>query len=298
MVAREIERLHPGLKVPIVPIRTSGDDASHKPSGPMGIKGLFVKEIEEAILEKKVDLAIHSAKDLPARLPDGLVLGPVPERASPMDALVGGTYRSILDLPKGARIGTSSLRRRAQLLCLRRDFQIKGIRGNVDTRVGKVSSGEVDAVILAAAGLVRLKGAAFPFQPIPYTEILPAPGQGALALELREGDGRVTAIISPLDHFNSRVCLLAERAFMERLGAGCQTPAAAWARVEGNSLLMDALVCSLDGTEAIKGDQRLVGVDPLAGQALGEGLARDLLSRGAGRIIADAESEIQREWGE
>jgi hydroxymethylbilane synthase len=258
-VARELEAASPGLAVQIVPIRTRGDDPGRAPLGAAGIKGLFVKEIEDALLLGAIDLAVHSAKDLPSALPEGLALGAAPRRASPFDALIAEGAAGVGSLKKGARVGTSSLRRRAQLLALRPDLAIVPLRGNLDTRLGKVVSGELDATLLGASGLRRLKGEAFPVSEIPPGEILPAPGQGQLALELREGDEDTLRLCAPLNHALSEAALACERAFMAALGAGCQTPAAAWARIEGGAFVASSLVCELDGSRTLKAEGRLEG---------------------------------------
>jgi hydroxymethylbilane synthase len=298
LVAKALAGLHPGLKIKIVPIRTSGDDPSRKPTGLTGVKGLFVKEIEEALLQKTIDLAVHSAKDLPGLLPPGLMVGAVPERLSPFDALVSDlpSAKSLADLPTRAVVGTSSLRRRAQIAALRPDLRISLIRGNLDTRLKKMKSQECHAVILAAAGILRLKGGSLPFSELSPDEMLPAPGQGVLALERRADDSRTADLIGPLGHSESETALAAERGFMMRLGAGCQTPAAAWARHEGGFLKMDALVCGLDGAGQLRAAGRVSYPDSSQAAALGAGLADDLLRRGGAEIIAKAESEATKEW--
>jgi hydroxymethylbilane synthase len=299
MLARALGEVHQGLLFKIVPIKTSGDDPGRKPTGPMGVKGLFVKEIEEAILEGRVDFAIHSAKDLPGLLPEGLVLGAAPERALPFDALITESQSSLSSLPQGARVGTSSLRRRAQLLALRPDFKIKPIRGNLDTRINKVKSKECDAVVLAASGLMRLKGEDYPFAEIAPAEMLPAPGQGILALELRAADEQVAGLLSPLNHRPTQTALAAERAFMTSLAAGCQTPAAAWARVEEEFLFMEALVAELDGSLVLREEGRIPFPETLEpAAALGASLAEALLLKGGAEIIAKAEREVAKEWEE
>jgi hydroxymethylbilane synthase len=300
MVRDALAALHPGLHTEILPIKTRGDDPTSR-WGADGIKGLFVREIEDALLSGRVDLAVHSAKDLPARLPGGLILAAPPERATPFDALVApGDPRSVASLPKGARVGTSSLRRRAQLLALRPDLKIIAIRGNLATRAAKAQSGECDAVVLAEAGILRLgaAGPPVPYRPIAPSEMLPAPCQGILALELREGDSRVAGLVAPLGDSESELALLAERAFMEALGAGCQAPAAAWARDDPGGLFMEALVAELDGTAVVRASGRAQGAGPEGARALGSGLAGELLSNGGSGIIERAEREGSLEWGE
>jgi hydroxymethylbilane synthase len=278
----------PGLEVEIVPKKTRGDDPTRSPTGPMGIKGLFVKEIEEALLAGEIDLAVHSAKDLPSVLPGGLVLGAAPKREIPFDVLIGN-FRGLRDLPPGAVVGTSSLRREARIRSLAKDPKIVPLRGNVDTRLKKVSDGEIDATILAASGLRRLKGPDYPLDPIPPEDMLPAPGQGILALEFREGDAWVKGFADPLNHPETELALEAERAFMRALGAGCQTPAAAWARTDGNALVMDAMVLSLDGSAVLETKSRVPGPDAEKARELGKSLASRLLADGADEFIAEAE---------
>jgi hydroxymethylbilane synthase len=298
MVSKALEGLHPGLKVRIVPIKTSGDDPGRRPTGPLGVKGLFVKEIEEALLAGSVDLAVHSAKDLPGSLPDGLSLGAVPERFPPFDALVSDQSDSIKGLPQNSRIGTSSLRRRAQLKALRPDLKIILIRGNLETRANKVKSKECDAVVLAEAGILRLKGKALPFFEIPPSDMLPAPGQGILALEARQGDEMTMGLLEPLNHPPSETALSAERAFMKRLGTGCQTPAAAWARFEDSMFKMEALVSELDGSTILRAEGVLepATASPQEAALLGARLAQELLDKGGAQIIERAESENLLEW--
>jgi hydroxymethylbilane synthase len=287
-VARAIASFFPELAIRVVPIKTSGDDPGRGPGAQWGIKGLFVKEIEEALLAGAVDLAVHSAKDLPAELPAGLVLGAVPERIFPGDALVGAPAADLLELPPGARIGTSSLRRMAQIKYLRPDLTVVPLRGNVDTRIAKIGAGLCDAAMLAAAGLIRLKGPDFPFSPMDPALFLPAPGQGLLALETREGDARVAAFLAPLNHPPSALALAAERAFMARLGAGCAIPAGAWARESEGVLRVDGLVADVDGSEAVRRSLSLPRPTLAGARALGESLAALLWEGGGSAIIERA----------
>jgi hydroxymethylbilane synthase len=328
-VARALEAANPGYAFRVVPIRTRGDDPGRGPIGGAGIKGLFVKEIEDALLAGEVDLAVHSAKDLPSELPDGLGLCAAPERASPFDALVLRGGGDLAGLRRGARVGTSSLRRAAQLRAFRPDFEIVPLRGNVDTRLGKVGSGEMDATLLGASGLMRLKGPSFAVATVDPALMLPAPGQGQLGLEIREGDVRTREICSHLDHPPSALALVCERAFMEGLGAGCQTPAACWARFEGPDMVADALVCELDGSRVVRASGRVSGAsapagtrgvrghggaggdsgrggapdgggrgdpgplpDPAEARALGLELASGLLAQGGDLMIARAEGRL------
>lgn len=281
-----ISRRHPGVEVVVNVISTKGDrvlDVSLPKLGEQG-KGLFTRELEEAILNGDVDLAVHSLKDLPSDLPPGLQIGAFCEREDVRDALVARKgIVSFEDLPERASLGTSSLRRQAQLLAARRDLLIQPMRGNVDTRLRKLDRAEFDAVVLAAAGLHRLGHAARITQYLSPELVVPAVGQGALAIETRNNDSAVKEIVSALDHKPTRLACEAERAFLKRLGGGCLVPIAAHAEIEDGFLRLTGLVTNPDGSETVRGE--LSG--PLnAAEALGQMLADDLLSRGAGRILA------------
>ncbi|MFY9607934.1 MAG: hydroxymethylbilane synthase [Blastocatellia bacterium] len=287
-VKDEIRRRHPGVEVIVKVISTKGDrvlDVSLPKLGEQG-KGLFTKELEEAILEGRVDLAVHSLKDLPTELPPGLQIGAFCEREDVRDALVAREgILSFDDLPKRACLGTSSLRRQAQLLAARRDLLIQPVRGNVDTRLRKLERGEFDAVVLAAAGLHRLGYTTRITQYFAPDFIVPAVGQGALAIETRKNDTAVNEIVLAVDHELTRLACIAERAFLKGLGGGCLVPIAAHAEIEAGLIRLTGLVANPDGSEAVRGD--LCG--PLNNaEALGQELANDLLSRGVGRILASA----------
>jgi hydroxymethylbilane synthase len=285
-VAAAIRGAHPHLAVRLERIRTSGDRLSEDPLGPAGGKGLFVKEIEEALLDGRIDLAVHSLKDVPADLPAGLTLGAFPRREDARDVLVTRTGATLDALPEGATLGTGSLRRQAQLLDLRPDLKVVPLRGNVDTRLRKLDAGDVDAIVLAAAGLRRLGLDARITEFLPPERLLPAIGQGALAIELRERDlaADVGAAVRHLDHAETRAAVLAERAFLRRLGGDCQTPVAAHAGIAAGRLALRAVVASTDGARVVRGE---AGGDVSRAEALGAGLAEDLLGRGA-RAILDA----------
>ncbi len=285
-VAAAIQSVVPGITLRLERIRTAGDRLSDAPLGPAGGKGLFVKEIEEALLDGRVDLAVHSLKDVPAELPAGLTLGVFPRREDPRDVLVSRTGATLDALPEGAAVGTGSLRRQAQLLDHRPDLKVVPLRGNVDTRLRKLDAGEVDAIVLAAAGLRRLGLETRITEFLPPTRMLPAIGQGALAIELRERDlaGDLGAIVVPLDHAETRAAVLAERAFLRRLGGDCQTPVAAHAGIAAGRLDLRAVVASPDGVRVVRGE---MNGDAARGEALGAALAEDLLARGA-RAILDA----------
>lgn len=273
-----------GLAVEIVTIKTTGDKIIDSPLAQVGGKGLFVKEIEEALLAGEVDLAVHSLKDVPAFFPEGLGLAAVLEREDPRDALLSRNAASLDDLPKGARVGTSSLRRQAQLLSVRPDIEIATLRGNVDTRVRKLDAGDYDAIVLAAAGLKRMGLAGRISAFLDVETLLPAVGQGAIGIEMRVGDPETNGLVSSLDDPGTRTAVSAERAFLRRLEGGCQVPIAAHAIVSGGSLEISGLVASLDGRTVIR-DQVSGAADQA--EALGVMLAELVLDRG-GREILEA----------
>ena len=265
----------------VVAVRTRGDEGG--PPSALGDKSRFVKEIEEALLADDVDLAVHSAKDVPGELPEGLALVGVPERADARDALCGAS--SLDELPEGARVGTSSLRRRAQLLALRADLDVVELRGNVDTRLRKLAEGSYDAVVLAAAGLARLDRAGEGV-PLPATALTPAPGQGCLALEARAADDRAVELAARLTHRDSLVRLTAERALTAALDATCHTPVAAFAELDGGGLRLSAFVGLPDGSTWVRDE---LSGDPGEPAALGVRVAERLLAAGAGDVLAEAE---------
>ncbi|MDR2443415.1 MAG: hydroxymethylbilane synthase [Deltaproteobacteria bacterium] len=252
LVIASLKRLRPDLNIILKTIKTSGDSPASILGPGQGDKGLFVREIEEALLNSQIDLAVHSAKDLPFQLPQGLTLGPAPERGNAFDLLVSRDNHTLKTLPKGSKVGTSSPRRQALLLNFRRDLTIVPIRGNVATRLDKI--GQIaDAIILAAAAVSRLEGlnCAQSYQ-IPPEIMLPAPGQGQLALEIRADDQQLLSYLAPLNHHLSSLAMTAERAFMGRLGAGCHAPAAAWARDEGHELIIDAIASDPQGVQVLR----------------------------------------------
>jgi len=259
-------------------IKTTGDKITDVPLAQVGGKGLFTKEIEEALLDGRADLAVHSLKDLPTELPAGLVLAAVPVREDPRDAIVG---RKLADLPQGATVGTSSLRRAAQLRKLRPDLQIESVRGNLDTRLRKLDEGRYSAIVLAAAGLRRLGWADRIAELLPPDVMCSAVGQGALAIETREsGAGRDA--VAALDHAETHAAVTAERGVLAALGGGCQVPIGAFARVEAGRLQIQAVVIAPDGSELVTGHSEGLSSDAAAiGRALGD----DLLHRGARRIL-------------
>lgn len=285
-IKTQIEKLNPGIDVEIKVISTKGDrilNVSLPKLGEQG-KGLFTKELEDAIFEHRVDLAVHSLKDLPTELPEGLGIGAICEREDVRDALVArGAITSFNELPPRALIGTSSLRRQAQLRAARPDLVIEPVRGNVDTRLRKLDEGQYDAIVLAAAGLHRLGYADRITEHLNEVLMLPAVGQGALAIETREDDAGTGEIIQALDHEATRLACEAERAFLKGLGGGCLVPIAAHATIESDVMTLNGLVASPEGSEAVRGKQSGSSHDA---ELIGRQLADDLLARGAARILA------------
>ncbi|HEX6592592.1 MAG TPA: hydroxymethylbilane synthase [Moraxellaceae bacterium] len=281
-IRAELQRLHAGLEVELVTFTTQGDKILDTPLAKIGGKGLFVKELEVALLEGRADIAVHSMKDVPMDFPEGLGLLAIGEREDPRDAFVSNHHDSIDALPQGAVVGTSSLRRQCQLRHHRPDLVIRDLRGNVNTRLAKLDAGDYDALILASAGLKRLG-----FQSRIRSEItpefsLPAVGQGALGIEARLDDPRVAALVAPLNHALTAARVKAERAMNRRLQGGCQVPIAGYAEIAGNELHLRALVGSVDGREILRDEIRgAVG----EAEALGQALADRLLAAGAGRIL-------------
>jgi hydroxymethylbilane synthase len=271
-----------GLAVELVTIRTSGDRLADVALADFGGKALFVKEIEEALLDGRVDAGVHSLKDMPALLPDGLCLVAFPPREDPRDVLLTRAGGGLDDLPRGARVATSSLRRRALLLARRPDLSVEPIRGNVDTRLRKLEEGLCDAMVMARAGLDRLGLKPEHAQLLSVEEFLPAVGQGILGVEMRAADQHLLQVFQALDDGAARAEALAERAFLRRLGAGCHTPVAGLARYAGATVEMDGLVSSPDGRIVIRGKTR--GAMERAA-AVGESLADQLLARGARRLL-------------
>ncbi len=285
-VKSKLEQLHPGLSVEIKIINTKGDlivDRSLPELGASG-KGLFTKELEEEMLDGRADLAVHSLKDLPTEIPAGLEIGAISEREDVRDALVAREgIMSFAELPQGAGIGTSSLRRQSQMLAVRRDLRILPARGNVDTRLRKLDDKQFDAIVLAAAGLHRLDRGYRITQYLSEDFLLPAVGQGALAIETRAGDERVNALVKALDHRPTRIACDAERSFLIGLGGGCLVPIAALARVIGGEVSITGLVAKPDGTEVV----RARGTGPASdARAIGSKLADKLLSQGARALLS------------
>jgi hydroxymethylbilane synthase len=277
-----------GVEVALVPITTRGDAQPHDTIAGVGSPGVFTKELQRALLDEQVDLAVHSLKDLPTDEVAGLCLAAVPERESPYDALVSRQRLPLAQLPRAATIGTGSLRRRAQLLHARSDLRMRDVRGNVDTRLEKLAAGEYDALVLAYAGLRRLGRDAEITAVLGLAVMLPAVGQGALGIETRADDVGSRAAIAPLEHAASRQAVTAERALLAAVGGGCLAPVGAWARIEEEQLCLDAAVLSPDGRERIAASGRSPIHEP---SRLGAEVAERLLALGAAELIGRARGE-------
>lgn len=281
-VQAQLHALAPHVTVTLRRIQTSGDKILDVPLAQIGGKGLFVKEIEEALLSGEIDLAVHSMKDVPTELPEGLAILCVPPREDPRDALISREGRAFMDLPLGARIGTSSLRRQSQLLHARPDLTIAMLRGNLDTRLKKLHDGQFDAIVLAAAGLRRLDWAHEITEYIVPQISLPAIGQGALGIEGRSDDLFIRSLLSGLNHAPSQTAVRAERALLHRLQGGCQVPIAAHATLAGTRVTLEGLVASVDGKELIRDRAEGTFEDP---ESIGIQLAEQLLARGGDKIL-------------
>ncbi len=283
-VTRRLQQLHPQLQIELVRMSTSGDKLLDSPLSQVGGKGLFVKELEQGLLSGAADIAVHSMKDVPVELPPGLHLPVILQREDPRDAFVSNNYASIDALPPGARLGTASLRRQCQLRARRPDLDIVTLRGNVNSRLAKLDAGDFAAIMLAAAGLIRLGMGARITRLLEPGESLPAIGQGAIGIECREGDSRVLELIGALDHAPTHICVRAERALNIRLHGGCQVPIAGFAELGHGVILLRGLVGSVDGQRFVRGD---ISGKPEDAEELGTVLAEDLLARGAGAILAE-----------
>lgn len=281
-IRTHLQQLHADLQVELVTFVTQGDKILDTPLAKIGGKGLFVKELENALLDGRADLAVHSMKDVPMELPEGLDLPVICEREDPFDAFVSNQYQHLDELPQGATLGTSSLRRKCQILQVRPDLNIIDLRGNVGTRLSKLDAGEYDAIILASAGLKRLGlGERIRHQLLPSVS-LPAVGQGALGLECRSNDQAVLDLILPLLHTETDVCVRAERAFNRTLQGGCQVPIAGFATLEQGQLQIEGRVGSVDGKVLLTAQRQ---GSPQQAELLGEQLAQDLLAQGAGELL-------------
>jgi len=271
-----------GHKLEIEIIRTTGDKITEVALAQVGTKSMFTKEIEEALAENRIDLAVHSLKDVPTELPAGFEIAAIPSRADARDAFCSQKYRSIEELPNQARVGTSSLRRQAQLKALRPDLEVHALRGNVDTRLRKLEAGEYDAVVLAAAGLNRLDKQKCIRQLLAANLMCPAAGQGALAVEIRKDDSAVRELVAFLDDKAARLATTCERALLNRMGGGCQVPIGAFAEMINGRLRLDAIVARPDGTKLVRESGQ--GDDPVQ---LGEAVGKALLSRGGDAILQE-----------
>ena len=283
-VAAELCRHHPDLTVELVPMTTKGDQILDTTLAKIGGKGLFIKELETAMLEGRADIAVHSMKDVPAEMPEGLGIVAVLEREDPRDALVSADYLRIEDIPAGSVVGTSSLRRQAQLQHARPDLAVEPVRGNVETRLRKLDHGHFSAILLAAAGLKRLGLAERIAGFLPYEVSLPAVGQGAVGIEALHTNAAVAELVAPLEHARTRRCVDAERAFAAGLGASCESPVAGFAVIEGDELWLRGLVATRDGTSVLHGERRGPAAEAAA---IGAALARDLFDRGAAALLQE-----------
>jgi len=289
-VRSQLMELNPDLTVELMKIKTTGDKILDVPLAKVGGKGLFVKEIEEAMLRGDIDLAVHSMKDVPTELPEGLYISAILKREDPRDAFISNKAKIFAELPQGASVGTSSLRRSCQLKSARPDLEMISLRGNVETRLRKLDEGQFDAIILAAAGVRRLGFTERISETINVSVSLPAIAQGAVGIECRMDDEFINNLIAPLRHFETEVCVRAERAALKKLEGGCQVPIAAHAVLKGDMLIMDGLVGSVDGDRIIRSHREGPVSDP---ETLGTGLAEELLENGAGEILREVYGQGQ-----
>lgn len=286
-VVDRLKEANPGLEVNLEKIVTKGDQILNVTLSKVGGKGLFVKEIEQALLEKRIDFAVHSMKDMPGEMPEGLVIGAVPVRENPLDCLITRNGETLYDLPAGAVVGTSSLRRQAQLLACRPDLVVEPVRGNLGTRLQKLRDGHFSAIILAAAGLARMDWQNEMRGQLSMEQMLPAVGQGALAIQCRADDVEMITILQTIHHEETARAVEAERAFLRTFQGGCHLPLAAYARVQGEEVELTGLVGKPDGSKLLKSVQR--GRNE---REIGEQLAQDLLAQGAGELLASVREEL------
>ncbi|MGE0114886.1 MAG: hydroxymethylbilane synthase [Steroidobacteraceae bacterium] len=282
-VAALLRQAHPGLEVVLVPMTTTGDQVLDRTLAQVGGKGLFVKELELALLEHRADIAVHSMKDVPSVLPEPLMLTCMLERADPRDAFVSNTYKHFAELPQGAHLGTASLRRQSQLLACRPDLCVSPVRGNVETRLRKLDEGQYDAIVLASAGLTRLGLAARITEYLDVERSVPAAGQGVVGIECRRNDARAQALCATLNHRDAEHCVRAERAFATHLEGSCQAPIAGFATVQGEQLQLTGLVAAPNGAQVIR--QQISGARQ-QGEQLGVQLAEQVLALGADKLLA------------
>ena len=283
-VSRQLKSHHPDLKIELVKMVTKGDKILDAPLAKVGGKGLFVKELEQGMLDGEADIAVHSMKDVPMEFPEGLYLSVIMQRENPHDAFVSNQYECLDDLPANARIGTSSLRRQLQIKAMRPESEMLDLRGNVNTRLSKLDKGEYDAIILASAGLIRLEFEDRIRHDLTPEQSLPAIGQGAVGIECRQGDSEIEALIAPLNHTETNIRLTAERALNLGLNGGCQVPIAGYSLLENNEIYLRGLVGRPDGSKVVFDEIR--GPAEQANE-LGSTLAERLLSNGAAEILSD-----------
>ncbi|TNG93045.1 hydroxymethylbilane synthase [Pasteurellaceae bacterium USgator11] len=281
-IQSRLQQLYPELRIELIPMVTKGDIILDTPLAKIGGKGLFVKELETALLENRADIAVHSMKDVPMEFPQGLGLSVICEREDPRDAFVSNRYTALDDLPQSAVVGTSSLRRQAQLKALRPDLQIHSLRGNVGTRLNKLDNGDYDAIILAASGLKRLGLSERIRSIIPESQSLPAAGQGALGIETRIDDHEINQLLQPLQHLETTSCVTAERAMNRHLQGGCQVPIAGYATLQNGQLHLKALVAEPDGSLILRAEGSASAVQA---EQLGISVGEQLLAQGADRIL-------------
>ena len=281
-VKDRLQQLYPDLTIELVPMVTKGDVILDSPLAKIGGKGLFVKELENALLNKEADIAVHSMKDVPMQFPEGLGLAVICQREDPRDAFVSHSYRTFAELPQGAVVGTSSLRRQCQLKALRPDLDIRSLRGNVGTRLSKLDNGDYDAIILASAGLIRLGLADRIASFIDVEQSLPAAGQGAVGIECRTDDAQVQALLAPLVDTETTYCVLAERAMNNHLQGGCQVPIGGYAVLQQGQLYLRALVGDIDGSRIIRAEGKSAVENA---EILGVKIAEQLLAQGADKIL-------------
>ena len=289
-VISELKRLNPGLEFQIEKISTKGDKITNVPLSRLGGVGLFTKELEVALIKEKIDIAVHSAKDVPTEIHEGLTIGATPKREDPHDVLISCNNASLEKLPDNARIGTSSLRRKAQLLAFREDYKILDLRGNLDTRLKKLEEEDLDAIVVACAGLLRMNYTGQISQIIPFDIMLPAVGQGSLCIEIRKDDTRIQKIVSDIDDEQTRIAVKTERSLLAKLQGGCQVPIGAYAEIQGKEVSIEAIICTLDGDHAIR--DRHSGPKNQAAK-IGEELARRMLENGGLKILHEVRKEFQ-----
>ena len=289
-VISELKRLNPGLEFQIEKISTKGDKITNAPLSRLGGVGLFTKELEVALIKEKIDIAVHSAKDVPTEIHEGLTIGATPKREDPHDVLISCNNASLEKLPDNARIGTSSLRRKAQLLAFREDYKILDLRGNLDTRLKKLEEEDLDAIVVACAGLLRMNYTGQISQIIPFDIMLPAVGQGSLCIEIRKDDTRIQKIVSDIDDEQTRIAVKTERSLLAKLQGGCQVPIVAYAEIQGKEVSIEAIICTLDGDHAIR--DRHSGPKNQAAK-IGEELARRMLENGGLKILHEVRKEFQ-----